>query len=244
MDGRPLTNKELQKLIAYNVSRANSWSLVNKLIVQLMATAAMREIEIATLVVSDFISANGELNELFIIDSERAYNSRERPILFSHDGLKQSIEQYLTLLKAEQVLTSPLDSYLGLCPTALFLVNPETFKPFGVQKRGTKAGGAINYAPYTLNRYIDKLIVNAGLSDIGIKRKSLTRLYVIEAYKSDISIKDICLTSGLSVDTIMKVLAMDLEQYSPLVHWWDKREQAKDARVKRLKQVRKWTFSD
>jgi len=217
---------------------------VNKLIVQLMTTAAMREIEIATLVVSDFISANGELNELFIIDAERAYNGRERPILFSQDGLKQSVEQYITLLKKEQVLTSPLNSYLGLCPTALFLVNPETFKPFGVQKRGTKADGAVNYAPYTLNRYVDELIANAGLSNIGIKRKSLTRLYVIEAYKSDISIKDICLMSGLSVDTIMKVLAMDLEQYSPLVQWWNKRERAKEARIDRIKKVRQWTFRD
>ncbi|WP_200768991.1 hypothetical protein [Vibrio nigripulchritudo] len=217
---------------------------MNKLIVQLMTTAAMREIEIATLVVSDFISASGELNELFIIDDERAYNGRERPILFSNDDLKHSIEQYITLLKAEQVLTSPLNSYLGLCPTALFIVNPETFKPFGVQKRGTKAGGAVNYAPYTLNRHVDGLIANAGLLDIGIKRKSLTRLYVIEAFKSDITIKDICLTSGLSVDTIKKVLAMDLEQYSPLVQWWDKRERAKDARIKRMKRVRQWTFRD
>lgn len=244
MDGRPLSNKELKKLVTSNLSRANPWTLVNKLIVQLMTTAAMREIEIATLVVSDFISANGELNELFIIDAERAYNGRERPILFSHDGLKQSVEQYITLLKKEQVLTSPLNSYLGLCPTDLFLVNPETFKPFGVQKRGTKAGGAVNYAPYTLNRYVDELISNAGLSDIGIKRKSLTRLYVIEAYKSDISIKDICLMSGLSVDTIMKVLAMDLEQYSPLVQWWNKRERAEEARIDRMKKVRQWTFRD
>ncbi|MCC3803887.1 hypothetical protein IB292_02440 [Vibrio parahaemolyticus] len=217
---------------------------MNKLVIQLMTTAAMREIEIATLVVSDFISANGELNELFIIDAERAYNGRERPILFSHDDLKQSIEQYITLLKAERVLASPLKSYLGLCPTALFIVNPETFKPFGVQKRGTKAGGAVNYAPYTLNRYVDELITNAGLSDIGIKRKSLTRLYVIEAFKSDITIKDICLTSGLSVDTIMKVLAMDLEQYSPLVQWWNKRERAKEARIDRMKKIRQWTFRD
>lgn len=244
MNGRPLSNKELKKLVTSNVSRANAWTLVNKLIVQLMTTAAMREIEIATLVVSDFVSANGELNELFIIDAERAYNGRERPILFSHDGLKQSIEQYITLLKAEQVLTSPLDSYLGLCPTALFLVNPESYKPFGVQRRGTKAGGAINYAPYTLNRYIDKLIDNAGLSAQGIQRKSLTRLYIIEAFKSDISIKDICLMSGLSVDTIMKVLAMDLEQYSPLVQWWNKRERAKEARIDRMKKVRQWTFRD
>ena len=244
MDGRPLSNKELKKLVTSNLSRANPWTLVNKLIVQLMTTAAMREIEIATLVVSDFISANGELNELFIIDAERAYNGRERPILFSHDGLKQSVEQYITLLKAEQVLTSPLDSYLGLCPTALFILNPETLKPFGVQKRGVKAGGAVNYAPYTLNRYVDKLIVKAGLSDTGIKRKSLTRLYVIEAFKSDICIKDICLMSGLSVDTIKKVLAMDLEQYSPLVQWWGNRERAKKARIDRMKQVRQWTFRD
>lgn len=244
MDGRPLTNNELKKLVTSNLSRANPWTLVNKLIIQLMTTAAMREIEIATLVVSDFISANGELNELFIIDAERAYNGRERPVLFSHDGLKQSLEQYIMLLKAEQVLTSPLDSYLGLCPTALFIVNPDTFQPFGIQKRGTKAGGAVNYAPYTLNRYVDKLIANAELSEIGINRKSLTRLYVIEAYKSDISIKDICLTSGLSVDTIMKVLAMDLSQYSPLVQWWDKREQAKEARINRMKKVRQWTFRD
>lgn len=244
MDGRPLSNKELNKLVTSNLSRANPWTLVNKLIVQLMTTAAMREIEIATLVVSDFISANGELNELFIIDAVRAYNGRERPILFTNDALKQSIKQYITLLNTEQILTSPIDSYMGLCPSALFLVNPDSFQPFGVQKRGTKAGGEINYAPYSLNRYVDKLIANAGLSEIGIKRKSLTRLYVIQAYKSDISIKDICLTSGLSVDTIMKVLAMDLSQYSPLVQWWDKREKAKEVRIHRMKQVRKWTFRD
>jgi len=40
----------------------------------------------------------------------------------------------------------------------------------------------------------------------------------------------------------MKVLAMDLEQYSPLVQWWNKRERAKEARIDRMKKVRQWTF--
>lgn len=224
------------------MSRTNPWSIVGKLCLQLMSCAALRETEIAHLMVSDLVAANGNLHEIFILDANRAYNGKERPILLN-DDLKRTLEQYLALLRSEDVLSSPKPSYLGLMPTALLIVNPMTFKPFGLQKRGVR-GERVVYSSTHLNKFVDDIIKSAKLSDIGINRKSLLRLYVIEAYKSDISLRDIAILSGLAIDSIKKAIAMDLNQYSPIAEWFDNRDKAAKRRLNRMRQVRKWTFVD
>lgn len=242
MKGRPPTKVEYSKLLKVSVNRSNPWSIVGKLVLQLMSGAAMRETEVATLMVSDIVAASGELHELIILDSTRTYNGKDRPILFN-DDIKVTIEEYLSLLKEECVLTSPNLSYLGLMPTALLIVNPITFKPFGLQKRGSR-GDRIAYSSTHLNRFVDDIIRSANLSEIGITRKSLLRLFCCEAYKSDLSLNDISVLSGLAVDSITKALTMDVSQFAPIENWFANRDKAAQKRLIRMKRVRKWTFGD
>ncbi len=242
MKGRPPTRAEYNKILKVSINRTNKWSIIGKLVIQLMSCAALREIEIANLMVQDLVAANGDLHELFILDADRTYNGKERPILLN-DDLKKTLEQYLALLRSEGVLSSPNRSYLSLMPTALLIINPLTFKPFGLQKRGVR-GDKIAYSSTHLNKFVDGIIHSAKLSDVGITRKSLHRLFLIEAYKSDIGLRDISTISGFSVDSIKKAIAMDVGQYAPIHEWFTKRDEAAKRRLNRMRQVRKWTFAD
>lgn len=242
LKGRPPTKAEYSKILKVSVNRTNQWSIVGKLVIQLMSCAALRESEVAHLMVKDLVAANGELHELIILDSGRAYNGKDRPILLNED-IKKTLEQYLALLRSEDVISAPDESYLGLMPTALLIINPETFKPFGVQKRGVRAG-RVAYSSTHLNKFVDGILKAAKLSDVGITRKSLLRLYCCEAYKSDISLRDISVLSGFAIDSIRKAISMDTSQYAPIHDWFTKRDKAAEKRLKRMKQVRKWMFAD
>ena len=189
----------------------------------------LRELELTLVTIGVFIAPNGELNEFSVLPETIARDGNERPLLLAHDGLKDAFEKYVSWLVSSGINTVPNKHYLGLDPNAPLFVDND-FKPFTVQSRGLN-----NISPHRMNKLLDKLISDAGLWDKGVRRMSLVRTCVVEAYRSGMSTNDIMLITGFSADSVSKILAMDYEAYSPITEWFIKRKATKQKRLESFK---------
>jgi hypothetical protein len=231
MIGRPLTNLEFwQQLVAKNTGRTDPLRHRNKLLLLLAGIAGLRESELTLITIGLFVSPTGDLREFAVLPDSITRDGYERPVLISHPALKEAFEQYIQWLLQSGINTQPAAHHLGFDPTAPLLVNDKGVS-FSMQSRGE---GALT--PSAMNKCLDTLIMNAGLTDIGIKRISLLRTAVIESYRSGMSTSDLMITTGFSAETISTILAMDIEQYSPIADWFTSRQEAK---VKRLESFKK-----
>jgi hypothetical protein len=97
-----------------------------------------------------------------------------------------------------------------------------------------------HYHHQLMNKCLDTLIHNSGLADLGITRISLIRTAVIESYRSGMSTSDLMITTGFSAETISTILAMDIEQYSPIADWFIKRQADKVKRLTAFQKRRKY----
>jgi hypothetical protein len=231
MIGRPLTNSEFwQLLVAKNTGRTDPLRYRNKLLLLLAGLAGLRESELTLITIGLFVSPTGDLREFAVLPDSITRDGYERPVVMSHPSLKEAFEQYIQWLLQSGINTQPAAHHLGLDPTAPLLVNDKGVS-FSMQSRGE---GVLS--PSAINKCLDTLIMNAGLADVGIKRISLLRTAVIESYRSGMSTSDLMITTGFSAETISTILAMDIEQYSPIADWFTNRQEAK---VKRLESFKK-----
>lgn len=231
MNGRPLTNDEFwNQLIARNYGRSDPLRHRNRLALLLAGLTGLRESELTLITIGMFVSSCGELREFVVLPDDITRDGYERPTVMSHPALKVALEQYLHWLIEAGINTQPNNHYLGLDGTAQLLVNDKG-QPFTMQSRGTGT-----QSPAAMNKLLDKLINNAGLSGMGINRLSLVRTAVIESYRAGMSTTDLMIITGFSSETISTILAMDVAQYSPIADWFVKRKADK---VKRLDSFKK-----
>jgi hypothetical protein len=172
--------------------------------------------------------------EFAVLPDSITRDGYERPVVVSHPALKEAFEQYIQWLLQSGINTQPAAHHLGLDPTAPLLVNDKGVS-FSMQSRGE---GVLS--PSAINKCLDTLINNAGLADVGIKRISLLRTAVIESYRSGMSTSDLMITTGFSAETISTILAMDIEQYSPIADWFTNRQEVKVKRLEAFKKRRKF----
>lgn len=235
MDGRPMTNSEFwAELVARNCGRTDPLRHRNKLALLLAGIAGLREIELTLITIGLFVSATCELREFVVLPEQITRDGFERPVVISHPALKEALEQYITWLQQSGISSHPGKHHLGLDPTAQLLVNDKG-QPFSMQSRGEGA-----QSPAAMNKFLDRLIQQAGLSDAGINCLSLVRTAVVEGYRAGMSTTDLMITTGFSAETISVILAMDVAQYSPLADWFVQRKEAKIKRLEAFKKRRRF----
>lgn len=234
MDGRPLSSPELWgQLVARNCGRADPLRHRNKLLLLLASLTGLRETELTLITIGLFVSPVGELREFVVLPPEITRDGMERPILVSHPALKDAFEQYIAWLLSTGINTQPNKNHLGLDPTMPLLVTDKGL-PFTMQSRGA------GQSPAAMNKMLDKLIEQAGLSDNGVSRISLVRTAVVESYRAGMSTSDLMVITGFSEETIGMILAMDYTQYSPLADWFTERKSAKEKRLEAFKKRRRF----
>lgn len=235
MDGRPLTNDEFwQQLVARNCGRTDPLRHRNKLALLLAGIAGLRESELTLITIGLFVSPTGELREFVVLPEQITRDGFERPIVVSHPALKDALEQYLSWLQQSGISSQPGKHHLGLDASAPLLVNDKG-QPFSMQSRGVGS-----QSPAAMNKFLDRLIEQAGLTDAGVNRLSLIRTAVVEGYRAGMSTTDLMITTGFSAETISVILAMDVAQYSPLADWFVQRKEAKVKRLEAFKNRRRF----
>jgi hypothetical protein len=240
LKGRPISNSELwDDLIGKNCGRKSEFRERNKLALVLMNYCGIRPIELCLITNQLLISSTGLLNELFIMPETISFDGNERPIPLSNEEVKNAIECYLEWLIVRGVNTHPSQSYLGLNPNLPLFVN-DLYREFGLQHRGKKIDGSKKLLPISMNKLIDSLIVKAGLNDCGVDRSSFIKSFVIEGYRSGLSVNDLIIIGGMSDTTVKTYLAADLEQYNPITEWFVERGIRKQKRLESLRKMRRF----
>jgi len=235
MDGRPLVNNEFwEDLIPKSSGRNSPFKDRDNLLLGLACICGLREIELTQITIGLFIAPTGEFNEFIVLPESITYDGYERPIMIAQEQLKEWFVKYIVWLINHKISTQQGKSHQGLNPNAnLFL--DDDYKPFTVQSRGN---GALS--PNKMNKHLDSLIVKSGLWVTGIRRKSFIRACTISAYRSNMSVNDIIITTGQSEETIKKTLVMDYQQYSPIADWFEEQKTRKAKRLASFKKRRKF----
>jgi hypothetical protein len=238
--GRPISNSELWiDLIGKNSGRKSEFKERNKLVLVLMNHCGIRPIELCLITNQLLISSTGLLNELFIMPESISFDGNERPIPLCNDVVKDAIESYLSWLKAKGLNTHPNNSYLGFNPNLPLCVN-DNYKEFGLQHRVKKVDVSKMLLPIAMNKLIDSLIIKAGLNDCGVDRTSFIKTFVIEGYRSGLSVNDLIIIGGMSDTTVKTYLAADLAQYSPITEWFIERGIRNQKKLESLRKMRRF----
>ncbi len=240
MKGRPIENQEFwDQLVSKNCGRNQNFKERNRVVLVLMQLSGIRPIELCLMPISLFITAQGGIKKLIILPEEIAYDGNERPVLLENVSVIEAVENYISWLKAKKINTNPSKSYLGFNPNLSFIVN-NYYKEFGLQSRGKKIDGSKKLLPFTFHNFIDDLIKKAGLWGEEIRRDSFVKSFVIEAYKSGVSVNDLIIIAGISELTVQKYLTMDIERYSPVADWFIQRGIRKEKRLESLRKMRRF----
>ncbi|ATJ86497.1 site-specific integrase [Ralstonia solanacearum] len=154
--------------------------------------------EIAKLLVSDYLQANGQIRIESHVRAEIAFNGRVRPLLWASAKVRAAIDVYLEhrLAFRHGITTSPA-AYRGLdCRSPLFLTGEG--EPFGFTRRVT-AAGATSYSCESLTEIFRRLHQQAGI--INGNASSARRTFAVRLHRQGRSpklIQDLIGMSSLS----------------------------------------------
>lgn len=118
--------------------------------------------EIAKLLVSDYLRANGDVLIESLVRAEIAFNGKARPLLWSSRKLQGAIDTYLEhRLAVRHGVTTNRAAYRGLEPHGRLFLTDEG-EPFTFTRRVTSTG-AVSYSCETLTEIYRRLHQQAGI---------------------------------------------------------------------------------
>jgi site-specific recombinase XerD len=159
--------------------------------------------EVAKLVVSDYLEADGAVRVDSAVRAEIAFNGKPRPLVWANAKTCRAIDDYLAYrLVAHHGVTTTPAAYRGLDPHGpLFLTDDG--KPFSFTKRITSTG-AISYSCETLNEIVRRLHTQAGIE--GGNASAARRTFAVRLHRDGRSLKLIQELIGVSSLSAVKNL--------------------------------------
>ncbi|MBE1302030.1 MAG: hypothetical protein GJ680_19255 [Alteromonadaceae bacterium] len=139
--------------------------------------------------------------------------------MLTDDYITLSLHEHFDWQLKKGINLHSTHKYGGLNPNAFLFYN-SSHKPFTLQKRG--AGKLI---PAALNKHIDEILKMTGLWSVGVKRPCFISTFINNAYKSNMSVTDIMLSSGLGEAAIQNHLILDYKQENPITNWYMSKKQ-------------------
>lgn len=120
--------------------------------------------EVAKLLISDYLSANGEVVIESSVRAEIAFNGKERPLLWASARVRAAIDQYLEYrLAAQHGITTARAAYRGLDHQGPLFLTGEG-EPFAFTRRVT-VKGIVSYSCETLAEIYRRLHQQAGIEN-------------------------------------------------------------------------------
>lgn len=150
----------------------------------------MMPIEIAKLVVSDYLAADGSVREESEVRAEIAFNGIARPLYWSNKAVTSALNAYIASRAAHGAIdqTSPL-----------FLTADR--QPFTFTKRTTKAG-TVSYSCESLTQIIRRLHTQAGIE--GGSALSARRTFGVRLHRKGYDLRHIQTLLGAQSMTAVK----------------------------------------
>ncbi|MBF6989311.1 site-specific integrase [Cupriavidus sp. IK-TO18] len=120
--------------------------------------------EIAKLLITDYLKANGEVVIESIVRAEIAFNGKERPLLWASVKVREAIDQYLEhRVAARQGINARPTAYRGLDHQGPLFLTGEG-EPFTFTRRVTPSG-ADSYSCESLAEIYRRLHQQAGIAN-------------------------------------------------------------------------------
>ena len=136
--------------------------------------------ELATITVSDYLNANGEVRVSSTVRVDVSHNGEVRPLYWSNKRVVNALDVYLAWrLERKHGVTVKKGAYRGLDPDSpLFLT--EEGQPYSLTKRALPSG-ILSYSCNTLGAYISRLHANAGIE--GGSAQSARRTFAVKQHR-------------------------------------------------------------
>ena len=159
--------------------------------------------EIAKLLVSDYLQANGQTRIESLVRAEIAFNGKARPLLWASAKVRAAIDGYLEhrLAFRHGITTSPA-AYRGLDHQGPLFLTGEG-EPFAFTRRVTTAG-AISYSCESLAEIFRRLHQQAGIANGN--SSSARRTFAVLLHRQGRSAKLIQELIGVSSLSVVKKL--------------------------------------
>jgi integrase len=135
---KPEYHDVIAQLIEAAARRPNPYR--DMALVWLLVSTNLTPIEIAMLQIRDYIDRDGGVRVLSRIDAKRAFNGRERPLVFVNQRLRAALDAYLEQRRiGGEPGTARRFHYRGLRPDAALILDDHG-NPLRVTERRTAAG--------------------------------------------------------------------------------------------------------
>jgi integrase len=135
---RVLTDQDIERAVAVIQQHSNCRKRDTALLLVLFSTAA-KPLEIARLVVSDYLTEVGLVREESVMRADAAINGRERPLFFASTKVVAAVDAYLEERARRGLGTKKWTKYRGLDPDSrLFLTEDGHKMPIKVRAIGER----------------------------------------------------------------------------------------------------------
>ena len=135
---RALTSEDIEHAVAMTRQHSNCRNRDVALLLVLFATAA-KPLEIARLVVSDYLTDDGSVREESVMRADAAINGKERPLFFASTKVVAAVDAYLEERVRHGQGTRKATTYRGLDPdSGLFLTGDGRAMPVKVRAVGNR----------------------------------------------------------------------------------------------------------
>lgn len=174
--GRILTDDDIQLAVQRTRTRSPCPHRDVALLYVLLTTGA-RPLEIARLEVRDYLNADGSVREESVMRADAAVNRKSRPLFFSSEKSRESIDGYLSERLRRDFYTGKHADFRGLDPhSRLFLT--DTGEPFEIVSYGAQ-GQTRFLCRGILDAYrkIFRRIGLSGVSALSVRRTVAIRLF-------------------------------------------------------------------
>ena len=159
--------------------------------------------ELASLIVSDYLNADGSVREDSCIRAEIAQNSRKRPLYWSNPKVTAALDAYLAhRLKVKHGVTVRKAAYRGLDPAGPIFLRADG-QPYQLTKRTTRAG-TVSYSCDSLSQVFRRLHAQAGVE--GGRAMAARRTFAVRLHRKGYDIRHITELLGLATITGAKRL--------------------------------------
>jgi site-specific recombinase XerD len=171
--------------------------------------------EVAKLLVSDYLEANGRVRVESVVRPEIAFNGKPRPLVWASSRTCAAIDNYLKYRLAVRhgITTSPA-AFRGLDPNSpLFMTGDGD--PFAFTRRVT-ATGAVSYSCETITEIVRRLHQQAGIEHGNAS--AARRTFAVRLHRDGRSLKLIQELIGVSsLSAVKKLIEGDPVRLAPIV---------------------------
>jgi len=207
-------DREVEHLLKATAAYSRTPERDKALLLVLYGTA-LATTELATITVSDYLTANGSVKVTSAVRVDVSHNGESRPLFWSNKRVVAALDEYLAYrLSTGQGVAVKDGAYRSLDPASpIFLT--DSGQPYALTKK-TLPSGKLAYSCNTLGALISKLHTNAGIE--GGNAQAARRTFAVKQHRQGRDLVHIAAILGhKSITTTKRLVGQDPARLADIV---------------------------